>query len=59
MSSEKWIENNIEIIGIVLLIILLIFLCCHYYLNRKVKKSEDKLESFRTGGSSTCGGGRN
>ncbi len=54
MSLDKWIENNSEIIGIVLIIILIIFLCCHYYLNRSVK-SEDKLESFRTGGSSTCG----
>ena len=55
MELEKWIINHREIIGIVLLIILLIFLCCHYYLNRKVIKNEDKLESFRTGGSSTCG----
>lgn len=55
MELEKWIINHREIIGIVLLIILLIFLCCHYYLNRKVTKNEDKLESFRTGGSSTCG----
>ena len=54
MEIEKWIVNNREMIGIVLLILLLIFLCCHLYLNRSVK-SEDKLESFRTGGSSTCG----
>tara|TARA_Y100001973_G_C4910882_1_gene191797 strand:+ start:232 stop:405 length:174 start_codon:yes stop_codon:yes gene_type:complete len=54
MELEKWIINHREIIGIVLLILLLIFLCCHLYLNRSVK-SEDKLESFRTGGSSTCG----
>lgn len=54
MELEKWIVDNREMIGIVLLIILVIFLCCHYYLNRSVK-SEDKLESFRTGGSSTCG----
>ena len=54
MELEKWIINHREIIGIVLLIILLIFLCCHLYLNRSAK-SEDKLESFRTGGSSTCG----
>tara|TARA_B100000287_G_scaffold121031_1_gene112795 strand:- start:500 stop:673 length:174 start_codon:yes stop_codon:yes gene_type:complete len=55
MELEKWIINHRELIGIVLLILLLIFLCCHLYLNRSVK-SEDKLESFRTGGSSTCGG---
>ena len=54
MELEKWIINHREIIGIVLLILLLIFLCCHYYLNRTIQ-SEDKLESFRTGGSSTCG----
>ena len=54
MELEKWIVNHRELIGIVLLILLLIFLCCHLYLNRSVK-SEDKLESFRTGGSSTCG----
>jgi len=56
MDLEIWIINHRELIGIVLLILLLIFLCCHYYLNRSVI-SEDKLESFRTGGSSTCGGG--
>ena len=55
MSLDKWIENNTEIIGIIILILLLFFVCCHYYLNRKVTKNEDKLESFRTGGSSTCG----
>ena len=55
MELEKWMNNHIETIGIILIILLLIFLCCYYYLNRKVKKSEDKLESFRTGGSSTCG----
>lgn len=54
MELEKWIVDNRVMIGIVLLILLLIFLCCHYYLNRTIQ-SEDKLESFRTGGSSTCG----
>jgi hypothetical protein len=54
MELEKLIIDYREIIGIVLLIILLIFLCCHYYLNRTIQ-TEDKLESFRTGGSSTCG----
>jgi hypothetical protein len=54
MELEKWIVDNREMIGIVLLILLLIFLCCHLYLNRTIQ-SEDKLESFRTGGSSTCG----
>ena len=49
------LDTYINTIKIVLLILLLIFLCCHYYLNRKVTKNEDKLESFRTGGSSTCG----
>jgi hypothetical protein len=54
MELEKWIINHREMIGIVILILLLIFLCCYYYLNHTIQ-SEDKLESFRTGGKSTCG----
>ena len=55
MNLQKWIENNREKIIFVLLIVLFIFLCGHYILNRQINQSEDKLESFRTGGSSTCG----
>lgn len=54
MEIEKIIIKYRELIGIVLLILLLIFLCFYYFLNRKIE-TEDKLESFRTGGSSTCG----
>ena len=54
LQLEKWIIKYSKLIGIGLLIILLIFLCCYYYLNVSTE-NEDKLESFRTGGSSTCG----
>ena len=54
---------NKELILLVLFFILCIFVFFFFKLNNTLKnvvkiQSEDKLESFRSGGNLTCGGGR-